>query len=68
MRIFITPTRQKEKGDHETVRKMVERGRQILHLTFGEQGWLERVEKMKAEKSWWQSLSQEERKKRLEEE
>jgi hypothetical protein len=54
------------KGEHQAVRKMVDRGRKILNSAFGEEGWRERVEKMKAEKSWWQSLSQEEREERIE--
>jgi hypothetical protein len=49
------------KGEHQTVRKMVARGRRILKQAFGEEGWRERVETMKTEKAWWQSLSEEER-------
>jgi hypothetical protein len=49
------------KGEHQTVRKMVERGREILKKAFGEEGWPERVETMKAQKAWWRSLSEEER-------
>jgi len=54
------------KGEHQAVRKMVERGRRILISAFGEKGWREHVAKMKAEKSWWQSLTQEERQERIE--
>jgi hypothetical protein len=61
MRIFMPPERLKEKGDFQTVRKMVERGRRVLIKAFGEQGWQERVKKMKSEKAWWQTLSDEER-------
>ena len=48
------------KGEHQTVRKMAARGRRILEQAFGEEGWRGRVEAMKAEKAWWQSLSEEE--------
>jgi hypothetical protein len=48
------------KGEHQTVRKMVERGRNVLQKAFGEEGWRERLKTMKAEKKWWQSLSHEE--------
>jgi transposase len=48
------------KGEHQTVRKMVERGQRILEDAFGKEGWRERVEAMKTEKAWWQSLSAEE--------
>ena len=49
------------KGEHQTVRKMVERGRHILEEAFSEEGWQKRIEVMKSEKAWWQSLSEEER-------
>ncbi len=49
------------KGEHQTVRKMVERGREILQEAFGEEGWRERVEAMKGQKAWWWSLSKKER-------
>ena len=49
------------KGEHQTVRKMVERGRRILEKAFGEEGWRERAKAMKAQKAWWWSLSREER-------
>ncbi len=48
------------KGENQTVRKMVNRGREILEKAFGEEGWQERVESMKAEKASWRSLSKEE--------
>jgi hypothetical protein len=54
------PSNFEVKGDHQTVRKMVERGRNILERAFGEEGWRERAETMKAEKEWWRSLSREE--------
>ena len=44
------------KGEHQTIRKMVKRGRRILLAAFGEEAWRKRVEAMKAEKAWWQSL------------
>lgn len=56
----------KIKGEHQTVRKMVERGRNILVRAFGEEGWQERVATMKAEKEWWKSLSREEQDRELE--
>jgi hypothetical protein len=49
------------KGEHQTVRRMVERGRHILEKTFGKEAWRDRAEAMKAEKVWWRSLSPEER-------
>jgi len=49
------------KGEHQTVRKMVERGRNILEQAFGEKAWRERAATMKAEKEWWRSRSREER-------
>jgi hypothetical protein len=56
------PPNIEEKGEHETVRKMVEdRGRPILEDAFGKEGWQKRVEVMKAEKARWWSLSPEER-------
>lgn len=51
----------KDTEDHQTVRKFVERGREILKRAFGEEGWQKQSEAMKAQKAWWQSLSQEER-------
>ena len=48
------------KGEHQTVRKMVERGQRILKEAFGREGWRERAETMKAQKAWWESLSGEE--------
>jgi hypothetical protein len=49
------------KGEHQTVRRMVERGKHILEKTFGKEGWRERAQAMRSEKVWWQSLSREER-------
>ena len=60
-----TPPNFEIKGEHQTVRKMVERGRRILEGAFGEEGWWEQVKKMKAEKAWWRSLSVEERAERI---
>jgi hypothetical protein len=48
------------KREHQTVRKMVERGRRIVEEAFGKEGWRERVEAMKSQKVWWSSLSDEE--------
>ena len=55
------PPNSEIKGDHQTVRKMVDRGRHILEKTFGKEGWRERARAMRAEKVWWRSLSREER-------
>jgi hypothetical protein len=52
---------ERRKGEHQTVRKMVERGRRILEDAFGREGWQQRVQIMKAEKERWWSLSPEER-------
>lgn len=48
-------------GGHVTVKKMVERGRRNLEEAFGEEGWLERIEVMKADKAWWRTLTRAER-------
>jgi hypothetical protein len=53
------------KGEHQTVRKMVGRGKSILEAAFGEEGWRKRIEAMKAEKKRWESLSPEERRKEV---
>ena len=53
------------KGEHQTVRKMVGRGKSILEAAFGEDGWRKRIEAMKAEKKRWESLSPEERRKEV---
>ncbi len=62
MRIPLPPDFE-VKGEHQTVRKMVERGRGILKRAFGEEGWREQVEKMKTQQAWWQSLSEAEQRK-----
>src|SRR5919112_1240888 len=54
------------KGEHQTVRKMVDRGRRILQEAFGKEGWQKRIKVMKAEKAWWKSLSTEEQRKEFE--
>lgn len=46
------------KGDHPTVRKMVGRGRKLLHTALGEEGWLLHAESMKAEMARWQAMSE----------
>jgi hypothetical protein len=48
------------KGEHQTVRKMVERGHRLLEGAFGKEGWRERAKAMKNHKEWWQSLSEDE--------
>jgi hypothetical protein len=53
------------KGEHQTVRKMVGRGRSILETAFGEEGWRKRIEAMKVEKKRWELLSPEERRKEV---
>jgi hypothetical protein len=53
------PPDSKIKGEHQTVCRMVERGRHFLEKTFGKEGWRERTEVMRAEKAWWRSLSRE---------
>jgi hypothetical protein len=45
------------KGEHQTVRKMVENGRSVLQKAFGVEGWQDRAETMRAERAWWQTLS-----------
>ena len=63
-----TPTVSKEKGGHVTAGASVRRGKEILEEAFGKEGWDKQKEKMKAQKAWWQSLSQEERDKIIREE
>jgi hypothetical protein len=46
------------KGEHQTVRKMVERGRRILDAAYEEEGWQWKAEAMKAEKTRWWSLTE----------
>jgi hypothetical protein len=45
------------KGDYPRVRQMVNRGRKILVLALGEDGWRRHIEAMKAEAKRWNSLS-----------
>jgi hypothetical protein len=49
------------KGDYPRVRQMVIRGRKILVLALGEDGWRRHIEAMKAEAKRWNSLSEVER-------
>jgi hypothetical protein len=49
------------KGGHDTVRKMVERGRSFSIRLFGDEGWQERLTSMKAEAERYWALSEEER-------
>jgi hypothetical protein len=46
------------KGDHPRVRQMVIRGRKILVLAIGEDGWREHIEAMRAEAKRWDSLDE----------
>jgi hypothetical protein len=46
------------KGDYARVRQMVIRGRKILVLAIGEDGWRRHIEAMKAEAKRWNSLSE----------
>jgi hypothetical protein len=46
------------KGDHPRVRQMVIRGRKILVLAIGEDGWREHIEAMRAEAKRWNSLDE----------
>jgi hypothetical protein len=61
LKALMKDLREKNKGEHQTVRKMVGRGRRILEDAFGKEAWQQRVEIMKAEKVRWRSLSPEER-------
>jgi hypothetical protein len=45
------------KGDYPRVRQMVIRGRKILVLALGEDGWRRHIEAIKAEAKRWNSLS-----------
>ena len=46
------------KGDYPRVRQMVMRGRKILVLALGEDGWRRHIEAMKTEAKRWNSLSE----------
>jgi hypothetical protein len=46
------------KGDHPTVRKMVARGRRILILALGEEGWQVRAGAMRTEARRFLSLDE----------
>lgn len=46
------------KGDYARVRQMVSRGRRLLVLAIGEDGWRRHIEAMKAEAKRWNSLSE----------
>ena len=48
------------KGSHDTVRKSVERGLNLLQQLFGQDGWREQRESMKAEAERYKALSEEE--------
>jgi hypothetical protein len=48
------------KGSHDTVRKSVKRGLDLLKQLFGQDGWRERRESMKAEAERYKALSEEE--------
>lgn len=56
LRISLHPN-YKVKGEHQTVRKIVGRGKEMLESAFGEEGWRDMVKVMKAEKARWCSLS-----------
>jgi hypothetical protein len=58
----LDPREFKDKGEYQTVRKMISRGRNILEQAFGKNGWQAQVATLKEEIGWWQSLSPEERK------
>jgi hypothetical protein len=46
------------KGDFARVRQMVSRGRKILVLAIGKDGWRRHIEAMKTEAKRWSSLSE----------
>jgi hypothetical protein len=45
------------KGDYARVRQMVSRGRKIIFLAIGKDGWRRHIEAMRAEAKRWNSLS-----------
>jgi hypothetical protein len=57
--ISLPPTSE-IKGSHDTVRKSVERGLNLLKQLFGQDGWREQCESMKAEAERYKALSEEE--------
>jgi hypothetical protein len=58
----LDPQEFRDKGEYQTVRKMISRGRDILEQAFGRNGWQAQAATLKEEIRWWQSLSPEERK------
>jgi len=46
------------KGDYPTVRKMVKRGRSVLVVALGEEGWRAHAQAMKDEAQRWHSRSE----------
>jgi len=54
------PPNSEIKGSHDTVRKSVERGLNLLKQLFGQDGWRERRDSMKAEAEQYKGLSEEE--------
>jgi hypothetical protein len=55
------PPNSEIKGSHDTVRKSVKRGLDLLRQLFGQDGWRKRLDSMKAEAEWYKALSEEER-------
>jgi hypothetical protein len=54
------PPNSEIKGSHDTVRKSVERGLNLLKQLFGQDGWREQRASMKAEAERYKALSEEE--------
>lgn len=44
------------KGENQTVRKIIDRGRPLLEQCFGAEGWRAKAERMRAEPERWKSL------------
>jgi hypothetical protein len=48
------PETDKDRHENQTVRKMANRGRQLLLISFGRAGWAIRVERMRENRRWWE--------------
>jgi|SRR5215207_1816456 len=53
---IVAPSDSDIKGENQTVRKMVHRGRLLLEQCFGTEGWNSKVKRMRAERQRWESI------------
>ncbi len=68
-RLGLPPPRHRGgRGDHPTVERMIERGKDYLHRALGESGWERQADAMRMESFRWQRLSDDEKKAEVEKE